>query len=216
MLAPESEGNRLNRGNSSAADSRKDQTQLPSSASQAVATPATSKGAAQTKEPSRPRELFEGFITTLRHNDTLNRRNAAGQPETFRERALKSQKLEKPLRQFLEDEKHAGSSHTQAITFILDRANKLEKRKPSINQSNPKRFVWEDTNAKLKAVATVTALLELLKEPAAQREPVIEALKAWAKPPSLAETIKGMFSPSPKLRICRFASSLLEDLNIKR
>jgi hypothetical protein len=170
----------------------------------------------QPKEPSRPRELFEGFITTLRHSDTFNCSNALGQPETFRERALKNTKLEKPLRQFLEDEKPSGSPHTHAITLILDRAKKLEERKPSIDQSNPKRFVWEDTNAKLKAVATVTALLELLKEPAAQREPVIEALKAWAKPPSLAETIKGMFSPSPQLRVCRFASSLLEDLNIKR
>lgn len=167
------------------------------------------------QETCRPRELFEGFITTLRHGDVLIRKNASGNPETFRERVLKNQKLEKPLCEFLEEERRAGSAHKGAIAIILDRASKLEKRTPNIPHDHPKRYVWEENNVKLKAAKTITALLELLKEPAAARDPVIDALKAWAKPPSLAESLKGIFSPSPKLRVCRFASSLLEDLNIK-
>jgi hypothetical protein len=215
MLAPDSQGDRHKHANTNAPGSSNKQTQSSSSAGQAVATQANRAGVASAKETSRPRELFEGFITTLRHGDILNCKNASGNPETFRERVLKNLKLEKPLCEFLEQESRAGSPHKDAIAIILDRASKLEKRTPNIPRDHPKRYVWEDNNSKLKSAKTVTALLELLKEPAAQREPVIEALKAWAKPPSIVESLKGIFSPSPKLRVCRFAASLLADLNIK-
>ncbi len=215
MLAPDSNRDRLNRAEVKAPGSNNNQIQSSSSVGRSVATPASQAGVAQEKETSRPRELFEGFITTLRHSDVLVCKNASGNPETFRERVLKNQKLEKPLCEFLEQERRAESAHKGAITIILDRASKLEKRTPNIPRDHPKRYVWEETNSKLKSAKTITALLELLKEPAAERDPVIEALKAWAKPPSLGESLKGIFSPSPKLRVCRFASSLLADLNIK-
>jgi hypothetical protein len=196
------------------------QTQKPSPAvAPTTAVKNIRAGTLETNEKARPRELFEGFITTLRYSDVLNSKRGSGTPENFLTLALNSQKLEKPLRQFLEEFKRSESTHSHAISLILERSSKLEQRAPKLDSTiirgHPKRYVWEDINAKIKTAPTVTALLELLKEPAAQREPVIEALKAWANPPSLGETLKGMFSPSPKLRVCRFAASLLENLNIK-
>jgi hypothetical protein len=214
MLAPDSKRDLLNRAAANAPGLNDNQPQASASVGRSVATPTSRTGVAQVKETSRPRELFEGFITTLRHSDVLIRKNASGNPETFRERVLKNQKLEKPLCEFLEQERRTASAHKEAITIILDRASKLEKRTPNIPRDHPKRYVWEETNSKLKSAKTVTALLELLKEPAAERNPVMEALKAWAKPPSVVERLKGLFSPSPKLLVYRFASSLLEDLTI--
>jgi hypothetical protein len=130
------------------------------------------------------------------------------------ERAAKSVKYEAPLREFLESEKRTNSPHRLAASMILDRAAALDTRVVKIEQNHPKKFVWQDVNEKLKANKTVTALLELLHEPAELREPVVTALKAWSKAPTLMEKLVGILAPSARVRVGTLSQSLLRDLKI--
>jgi hypothetical protein len=180
---------------------------------EAQATPASTTQKKSTNTAPSPRSLTPGLVTTLRLSDTLSSKGANGQLERLIDLATKSAKLEAPLRKFLEEERQANSPHKDAAKLILDRASSFDKRVATISKDDPKKFVWLDVNEKLKAAKTVTVLLELLKEPAEHREPVLAALREWSKPASLVAGLVALFAPSPRQRVSDFSRNLLRDLD---